>query len=166
VSDSTLKIRRTSGDDWMALRTIRLESLRDTPEAFGSTYDDTLLFSNDEWRSFAQQRCYFLAERDGAVVGMISGGFNDAHPGTHWMYGMYVTPSDRGTGSAQALVRSVSDWARGEGAEELFLHVGSSVARARAFYEKLGFRPTGDTFELHRDTSLVLLTMKRSLVES
>jgi len=166
MSESTVIVRRTSGDDWSALRAIRLEALRDTPEAFGSTYNETLLFSANEWRTFAQQRCYFLAERDGVVVGMISGGYNDAHPGTHWMYGMYVTPIDRGTGTAQVLVRSVQEWARSEGADELFLHVGSTVARARAFYEKLGFVPTGDTFVMPRDKGVVLTTMKRSLVES
>ncbi|HEY5267477.1 MAG TPA: GNAT family N-acetyltransferase [Acidimicrobiales bacterium] len=166
MSESTLTIRRTKSDDWSALRAIRIEALLDTPEAFGSTYAETMLYSDDEWRSFASKRCYFLAERDGVVVGMISGGFNDAQPGTHWLYGMFVTPLDRGTGTAQALVRSVSEWARGDGAEELFLQVGSSVARARAFYEKLGFVPTGDQFALRRDATLVLLTMKRSLVES
>lgn len=166
MSEPTLTIRRTSGDDWALLRAIRLEALRDTPEAFGATYDESLIFSDNEWRTFAEKRCYFLAERDGAVVGMISGGFNDAHPGTRWMYGMYVTPSDRGTGAAQELVRHVSEWAHGEGADELFLHVGSSVARARAFYEKMGFVPTGDTFVMPRDAGVILATMRRSLVES
>lgn len=166
MSESTLVVRRTVSDDWSELRDIRLEALRDTPDAFGSTYDEALAFCDDEWRTFAQKRCFYLAERDGSVVGMISGGLNEAHPGTHWMYGMFVTPLERGTGTAQRLVREVDNWARGEGASELFLHVGSTVARARAFYLKLGFEPTGKTFVMHRNTAITLITMKRSLVES
>lgn len=166
MSESSLAIRRTSADDWSPLRAIRLEALQDTPEAFGSTYGEALLFSDDEWRTFAEKRCYFLAERDGNVVGMISGGLNDAHPGTHWLYGMYVTPLDRGTGTAQSLVSHVSEWASSEGASEIFLHVGSTVARAQAFYLKLGFAPTGETFMMHRNHAITLITMKRSLVDS
>jgi GNAT superfamily N-acetyltransferase len=166
VSESTLVLRRTRGDDWSALREIRLEALRDTPDAFGSTYDEALRFSNEEWRTFAEQRCYFLAERDGTVVGMISGGLNDAHPDTHWLYGMYVTPSERGAGTAQRLVGEVTEWARAAGASEIYLHVGSTVARARAFYAKLGFEPTGETFIMHRNAGITLITMKRSLVDA
>jgi hypothetical protein len=41
----------------------------------------------------------------------------------------------------------------------VYLHVTSSVARARAFYEKMGFVPTGDTITMGRDPSITLLTM-------
>jgi GNAT superfamily N-acetyltransferase len=63
-------------------------------------------------------------------------------------------------------VNAVEGWARGEGASELYLHVGATVARARAFYVKLGFELTGETFIMHRDETLKLLTMKRSLVST
>ena len=43
---------------------------------------------------------------------MVSGGYNDNHPGTHWLYGMYVTPAARGSGAAELLVEAVVDWAR------------------------------------------------------
>jgi GNAT superfamily N-acetyltransferase len=114
----------------------------------------------------AAQRCYLLAERDGVVVGMISGGLNDEHPGTRWLYGMYVTPSARGSGVAALLVAAVEEWARGEGARELFLQVGSSVARARAFYSKMGFEPTAESHLMTREPTLELFTMRRSLVDA
>ena len=34
---------------------------------------------------------------------------------------------------------------------------------ARAFYEKMGFRPTGESFIMDRDTSLTLYTMVQEL---
>ena len=42
---------------------------------------------------------------------MVSGGYNDNHPGTHWLYGMYVTPAARGSGAAELLVGAVANWA-------------------------------------------------------
>ncbi len=165
MSDTTFVVRRAQPDDWAALRAIRLEALSDSPDAFGSTYETALNFSNDQWRAMAAQRFYCLAERDG-VVGMISGGLNDDHPGTHWLYGMYVTPSVRGSAAAALLVKAVEEWARGEGARELFLHVGSSMTRARSFYKKMGFEPTSESHAMTRDPTLELITLRRSLVDA
>ena len=163
MSDTGLVIRRCSSFDWEELKSIRLESLRDTPEAYGSTYEDAAMWPDDRWRSAASQWTYWLAERHGHVVGMVSGGTNDHHRGTRWMYGMYVTPAERGSDVATRLVEEVSLWARSEGAASLFLHVTSTVARARAFYEKVGFVLTGDVIDMDRDPSLQLVTMVREL---
>ena len=161
--ESTLSVRRCGPDDWPGLRAIRLEALADTPDAYGSTYDDTARWSNAQWKNSASTRLYYLAERDGHMVGMVSGGFNDGYPGTRWLYGMYVTPSERGSGTAALLVRAIADWAKSEGVDEIYLHVTTSVARARAFYEKVGFRATGEHFTMERDSTLTSITMVQSI---
>jgi GNAT superfamily N-acetyltransferase len=161
VSDVT--VRRAGVADWAALRDIRLESLRDTPDAYGSTFQESDRWREWKWRSVAAQWVYFLAERNGRVVGMNSGGFNDLHPGTHWMYGMYVTPDERGKDVAPALVDAVGQWARGAGATALYLHVTTAVPRARAFYDKSGFVATGERLPLDRDPSITLVTMVKLL---
>jgi GNAT superfamily N-acetyltransferase len=163
TSESTLSIGLCGLDDWQDLRAIRLEALSDTPEAYGSTYEESVRWSDAQWKNAASTRLYYLAYRDGQVVGMVSGGFNDAYPGTRWLYGMYVTPSERGTGTAALLVRTIGEWAKVHGVAAVYLHVGSSVPRARAFYEKMGFRPTGESFIMDRDTSLTLYTMVQEL---
>jgi GNAT superfamily N-acetyltransferase len=161
--ESTLTIRLCGPNDWRDLRTIRLEALSDTPEAYGSTYEESVRWSDAQWKNAASTRLYYLADRDRRVVGMVSGGLNDAHPGTRWLYGMYVTPSERGSGTATLLVQSIADWAKSQGVEEIYLHVGSSVPRARAFYAKVGFRPTGEAFQMDRDDSMTLFTMVHQL---
>jgi GNAT superfamily N-acetyltransferase len=161
--ETTLNIRLCGKNDWEDLRAIRLEALADTPEAYGSTFEESVRWSDAQWKNAAFNRLYYLAERDGRVVGMVSGGYNDAHPDTRWLYGMYVTPSERGTGTADLLVRAVEEWARGHGVAEIYLHVTTSVPRARAFYEKFGFRPTGESFEMDRDRTLSLITMVHRL---
>ena len=161
--ESTLSIRVCGIDDWERLRAIRLEALADTPDAYGSTYEESALWSDAQWKNAASTRLFYLAERDGRVVGMVSGGYNDAHPGTRWLYGMYVTPSERGTGTSALLVRTIGEWARSNGASEDYLHVTTSVPRARAFYEKVGFKPNGESRVMDRDHTLTLITMVQHL---
>lgn len=149
--------------DASSLRAIRLEALRDTPEAYGSTYEESLGWSRWKWRRVARDWNYYLAHCDGVVKGMASGGYNDAHPGTCWLYGMYVSAQQRGTGLADQLVDAVATWARGEGAHQLYLHVTRSVERARAFYAKMGFVENGEQIVMDRDPTITLCTMVKNL---
>ncbi|MHB2028190.1 MAG: GNAT family N-acetyltransferase [Acidimicrobiales bacterium] len=159
----TVRVRRTTRDDGARVRAIRLEALHDEPDAFGSTYAEALSFDDEYWRTSAGDRCFFLAESGGDVLGMNSGGLNDSYPGTYWMYAMYVTPLARGTVVAAMLVDAVSNWAREQGASELYLHVTASLARANAFYEKMGFEDTGERRVMGRDENLELLMRRRIL---
>jgi GNAT superfamily N-acetyltransferase len=163
VADRALSVRRIDREDWAALRAIRLEALTDAPQAFGSTLDGARRLSARQWRAKVTTSQYFLAEHAGAVIGMVSGGFNDQYPGTHWLYGMYVTPAARGSDTAQLLVRAVVGWAREDGGGELYLHVASEAPRARAFYEKSGFTLTGEPFTLERDPNVTMYTMRKSI---
>ncbi|HTT58686.1 MAG TPA: GNAT family N-acetyltransferase [Acidimicrobiales bacterium] len=163
--ESTFRVHKVERADWAALRAIRLEALSDSPEAFGSTFSDTQLLTARQWKAKIATLLYYLVERDGTVVGMVSGGYNDNRPGTHWLYGMYVTRTARGTEAASLLVRAVVEWARGEGASELYLHVTAAAPRARAFYRKVGFKETGEIFAMERDLRLTMYTMVKDLAD-
>ena len=156
-------MRRCRVSDASLLRAIRLEALADSPQAYGSSYEETSAWSNRHWRALCRQWNYYLAEHEGRVVGVASGGTNDVHPGTRWLYGMYLSPSARGTGVAQQLVEAVESWARDEGVDSLFLHVAEPMARARAFYEKEGFVLTGEVIVMQRDPTIQLSTMAKRL---
>jgi GNAT superfamily N-acetyltransferase len=158
-----VRVRRGAVGDADALRAIRLEALSDSPAAYGSTYEDAVAWDDAQWREVAGRWNFFLAERDDEVVGLATGGEHERYPGTRWLFAMYVTPRARGTGAAELLVDAVSAWARAQGARELYLHVTEAVPRARAFYEKVGFRPTGEVSTLTRDTSVGLVTLVRDL---
>jgi GNAT superfamily N-acetyltransferase len=156
-------VRRGGVEDAAALREIRLKSLADTPEAYGSTFDEAAGWDDARWRDVAGRWVYFLAEAGDDVVGMASGGLHDIYPGTWWLFAMYVTAARRGTGVAELLVDVVGEWARSQGAPELYLQVTDLVPRARAFYEKVGFRSNGEVAPLHRDTTVGLVTLVRRL---
>ncbi|HEY1824807.1 MAG TPA: GNAT family N-acetyltransferase [Acidimicrobiales bacterium] len=161
--DPSLRVRLATRKDWEALREIRLESLRDSPGAFGSTIESALDISPRRWRERIAARPFYLAERDARVVGLASGGFDDRFPGTHWLYSMYVTPLERGRGAAKMLVEAVIGWARAHGATLLYLDVASGADRAQAFYRKMGFVPTGHSYPLERDPSVSESTMTKQI---
>lgn len=157
-----MKIRKVTGADWDELRQIRLEALLDEPAAYGSTYEESESWPDANWQKMASEWLYYFAEVEGEVVGMLSGGYNDNHPGTWWMYGMYVSPEFRGQGIADELVNAVCDWAKSEGADALYLHVTETLERSRGFYEKMGFVLNGERIVMDRDPSIALVTMVKN----
>ena len=156
-------IRRSTVDDAAGLRAIRLLALSDEPDAFGSTYYESSLYPDSRWREMASEWNYFLAWRDDEPIGMASGGPSDSFPDARWLYGMFVHPHHRGTGVALDLVKTVAEWTRAQNVDTLGLHVTTSVGRARAFYEKLGFVPVGVAEPMDRNAALHLQIMVTSL---
>lgn len=161
--DPSTVVRRATGADWAALRAIRLEALSDSPDAYGTTYEMAWGYGDDQWRSMVEELFYVCAMRDDVVVGMAAGGENDDYPGTVWLYGLYVTPAQRGTGVADRLVEYVREYARQRDADALYLFVTTTMTRAVAFYRRLGFTPTGETRTMKRNASLELCMMRCSL---
>jgi GNAT superfamily N-acetyltransferase len=157
-------VRRSGIDDADALRTIRLMALLAEPDAFGSTYEDSLRYPATRWLEMARDWNYYLAFAGEEVIGMASGGRFDPRPDARWLYGMFVRPDHRGTGVAVELVHEVADWTRAQRVRTLGLHVTASVARARAFYEKIGFVPDGEHEPMERDRRLTLITMITDLM--
>jgi len=160
-----ISVRRLTRADGDHLRTIRLESLLDSPDAYGSTYEESLGITSEQWAQRAGSWNRFAAFYGDRPIGMASGGFHDSHNQT-WLFGMFVTPEHRGSGVAQQLVHAVATWARTQYSETLGLHVTETMTRARAFYEKMGFVPTGETEPMERNPELRLLIMKADLVNN
>lgn len=48
-----LLVRLTTEEDWKILKTVRLESLLDSPDVFAANYATTEKYSESEWRDRA-----------------------------------------------------------------------------------------------------------------
>jgi GNAT superfamily N-acetyltransferase len=91
----------------------------------------------------------WVAESEGEVIGMVG-----AMIGWPFVFdapyarilALVVHPAHRGRGAGAALVRTVEDWARSEGAAYLHLTTGNQRADAHRFYTRLGFADTGKRF--------------------
>jgi ribosomal protein S18 acetylase RimI-like enzyme len=162
LNGSDLRVRRLVADDWEQLRAARLAALAEAPYAFASTLAREQAFHEDLWRSRAGAGRTFGAFDGAAIVGLATG-FPvddqpaesqpaesqpaesqpaDSQPGWH-LVGMWVAPGCRGQGAADRLVEAVCDLARQAGAGTITLWVTEVNDRARAFYRRLGFTPTG-----------------------
>ncbi|MDE3139732.1 MAG: GNAT family N-acetyltransferase [Acidobacteriota bacterium] len=166
MSVPAVRVRPGRPADADALRSIRLEALADSPEAFGDSYEECLAWDEAQWRARADEWNFYLAEVDGRVVGMARGESHEGRPGTRWLFAMYVSPSARGGDVARRLVDTVSAWAVAEGVDALHLYVSSSMSRAKAFYVKSGFAATGLSVSGRDGDERVFEEMRRPLEES
>jgi GNAT superfamily N-acetyltransferase len=142
-------VERLDGDDWVAFREIRLRSLIDSPDAFGSTYGEESSQVEHAWRDWAAGRwrggdaaVFAYRDEQGAMTGTATGAEYETEPGAAYLYAMWVAPDARGAGVGRALVEAVVDWARGRGCERLVLRVTETNEVARRFYAACGFAET------------------------
>jgi ribosomal protein S18 acetylase RimI-like enzyme len=137
-------IRRLRPDEADSFRAIRLEALKASPEAFGSTFafEEKL---DVAWFAGRLENSHVMgAFRGGELVGTagfaIQQGEKNAHKGRLW--GMYVRPSARNSGVGRLLASAVLDVAR-ENVELIQLSVVKDNGPARRLYESLGFLEFG-----------------------
>ncbi len=139
-----IEVRQLTEDDAEIYREIRLQALEHHPEAFQATYESVADLPLDAFRQRLRRYALFGGFIDGALCGFV--GFfplknpKISHKGLMW--GMYVKEEARGSGLAEKIVDAVVDYARDE-VEQLLLSVIDDNARAKRFYEKMGFEPYG-----------------------
>ncbi len=134
------EVRRLAADDWAQLRDARLAALADAPYAFQSTLTSEQQFTEQTWRERAGRGSTFGAWDGDAITGLATG----IDEGRDWhLVGVWVSPKLRGSGVADRLVAAVCGRARQSGATSVALWVTEENGRARAFYRRLGFVPSG-----------------------
>ncbi|HZB79242.1 MAG TPA: GNAT family N-acetyltransferase [Actinomycetota bacterium] len=164
------RVERLREDDWAVFRELRLRSLLDSPEAFGSTYGDESSWPERPWRDWAAGRwrggtavVFTGRADDGAAVGTATGADYDAEAGVAHVYAMWVAPGARGAGVGRALLHAVADWARDRGCDRLVLSVTESNETARRFYDACGFVDTGERVALREGSEMHTLILSKPL---
>jgi RimJ/RimL family protein N-acetyltransferase len=138
-------VRRLGGADVAAYRAIRLDALREAPEAFGSDYESASE-QPDSYFADALGRLAVFGGFDGAdrLVGLIAFARYDGAKYQHRgdMISVYVRPEARGTGLGMALIEALFEHARHH---VLQVHCGVATdnARAIALYRRAGFAVYG-----------------------
>ena len=164
-----VSVRRVEPGDWPVLRALRLEALADTPIAYLETLATALALDDDAWQARARRgsaegdSCQVLARSGGTAVGTAVGFLDAERPGTAVLAAVYVAPAARGTGLLSALLEPVVAWAGGRGCGVLRLWVHEDNGRARAAYERLGFRETGQLMPYPLDPERRELAMELPL---
>lgn len=90
----------------------------------------------------------FVAIENNRIVGFISGIFSEYFFSNRKQVtdlGFFVLPEFRGSRTALKLVKSLENWAKEMGADDL--HLGQTTAvemdKTRQFYERLGYKTVG-----------------------
>ena len=149
-----VELRVLSPDDWELWREVRLQALAEAPEAFGSTIADWLYADQSRWR----QRLFdvpinFVAVVNDVAVGQASGTVVD-HEGCVDLISMWVAPTGRGSGVADALVTAVKNYAHEAGANAVKLSVRRLNTRAIHLYERTGFVPVDGPGDDHDEIAM------------
>lgn len=144
-------IRKLTEEDLDSLWQLRLHALQESPEAFGSTYEEALARGKTSLlpRLRGENSAFYVgAFTDGALIGMVAflreEGAKSEHIGL--VLSMYVLPHWRGHGIAKSLLQELITQARQiPGLAQLHLAVVTSMAPARRLYLSLGFTVYGTT---------------------
>lgn len=137
-------VRRLTSDDAEIFRAIRLESLRNHPEAFAASYEFEEGLALNDFADRLRKDAIFGGFVDGELMGTAAFAALKSpkarHKGILW--GMYLREAARGTGLGQALVERIVEHGRSE-VEQLQLTVVASNERALQFYTNMGFETYG-----------------------
>jgi ribosomal protein S18 acetylase RimI-like enzyme len=151
----TLTIRRAVDTDLEGFRDLRLQALRDHPEAYSADYEAYLEWPTAQWQErLGANPIYFAVDETAektatdvkdALVGM-AGIFPGntskiKHCATIW--GVYVRPTHRGQGLAGRLVLACVDWARQQSLRLVTLSAVTSNTAAVNCYKRCGFTICG-----------------------
>ena len=136
-------IERLTTGDGERLRVIRLRSLRDSPDAFATTFEEAEALAPETWNRQLEHLATFVASAPGADLGMVRAMRDEQSQETAYVISMWVAPEARCQGIGSALLDAVVQWARAQGLTRLLLDVTEANAPAIALYTRKGFVRTG-----------------------
>jgi GNAT superfamily N-acetyltransferase len=166
-----IRLRRFGPHEWPAYRTLRLRSLADAPDAFGSN-----LAAEEAWRpelwmarltaaDVSGRDCPLVAESaepdepDGAMLGLLWAKCDAEDAGIVNLFQMWVAPEARGRGVAAALLDEAVAWARSIGARLVQLGVVCDNRAAVQLYTRAGFCKVGAPAPIRPGSALLEQTM-------
>ncbi len=145
-------IIRARDEDWSLVREIRLRSLSSDPSAFGNSWEKESTYEDSQWQERVRKIAWFLAVENGTPIGVVASRRElDGAENERELQGMWVTPAHRGTGLSHKLAEAVLGWAKEDGADTVTLFVSPRNETAYSVYESLGFKDTGERWEVDED---------------
>lgn len=151
--------------DWRIYKSLRLDSLLDSPDSFGSAYEIEVAYPDAEWMARldpagrARNALPLVAEVDGSPAGLAWGLIHNPTPEAVNVYQMWVAPKDRGYGIGRALLSRILFWAKESQLSTVLLAVTTTNSAALALYRSSGFAPLGKPEQLRRGSVLQVQPM-------
>ena len=172
----TYRVRVGTREDAAAIAEVHIASWR---AGYAHVIPESVLYGDDfeprrraiwtDWRFAPTQRVAVSVDDDDRVVGFAAYGpereRGRGNTGRGELYAFYFHPDTWGTGAAAQLVGHVDERLGAEGFAEAVLWVLDDNPRARAFYERRGWEPTGidADYDVHCDLRLPEVEYRKAL---
>ena len=148
------ELRRIGPDDWEAWREIRLRSLADSPDAYGSLLSRESAYTEDDWRQRLVDRAILVYEDERPVA--MGAAWRREEEGDFQIVAMWVDPAYRGRGFSTMVLEELVAMGRAEGRRiGLCVTQGNDVARTA--YEQFGFVLSDEPSSPLRESSELLV---------
>lgn len=141
---SEIIFRQLQEKDAEAYQSIRLEMLKNSPEAFGGSYEENLEYGLDFFINNILNSCVFGAFFENQLIGTAGSFIQKGKKSEHkaFLWGVYVNQTYRGKGISYQLTNKVIDNLSPEISLIQTAVVQGNIA-ALKIYEKAGFKRWG-----------------------
>lgn len=174
MESSKVDIRRVRPEDWHKVKAIRLAMLDDTPSAYITTSAEAAAFPDDVWikrcivGANSDEQATFLGWSGDDVVAMGVGLRRPQRKRVRAVdvlviVSVFVGVEYRGSGVSDRLMAAIEDWGASWRAPVSTLWVTETNGRAKSFYHRIGYRPTGDRTEMGPDSGLFEIRLEKPL---
>lgn len=144
---SKIVIRVLLVADWKTYKSLRLSALKDSPQAFASTFEREVKLHDYEWaeKLDKEQRNVtaipLVAEINGTPMGLAWGVVHERDAMAAYVYQMWVNPVGRKNGLGRELLKAIVSWAQKLQLSYIKLAVTPTNAEAVSLYSSFGFMP-------------------------
>ena len=160
----TYRIAPLSEEDWERIATLRLHSMRESPEWLAGNLKDEELRDEMQWREVARQNYWSAITLDGVDVGIMAvSGADPVHASDAWLHSCWIDPAHRGKNITALMIERLDEICRAEGWKTQGLGVWPENKRAISAYLRLGFEIGGEPRPSRRRPTQMYLPMFRTL---
>lgn len=151
-----MEIYKLNSSDWKQYKEIRLNALKQNPESFGDSCEESMLLSNNEWKKeFEDSKSFILVGSKNKLAIAMAGAYQeDGEKMKHvaYVWGVYVKKEFRGQGIGKKIMEALlAEITKNKQIEKVDLNVNTLQHSAVKLYEKLGFEIAGT---LHKEMKI------------
>lgn len=139
-----MNLKLLTDKDFELWKTLRLEALQSFPESFGSSYEEEVLYTEENWKKILENNYIFGIFIENELVASACyapfSNIKGKHRGIVW--GVYTKSTYRKKGFSKILMQKLISHAQ---SKVMQLHLSCTTTNQNAFdlYEKLGFKIYG-----------------------
>ena len=154
MEDTAVKIVQLPVNEWQAYKTLRLEALKNDPQAFASSYQEIALKADSFWQSRLSEanqgrgNWLLFARENQSLLGMIGAFIDEAQKDTAIIISVYVARQARRRGIGKKLMAAILQAIKNDGIKTARLEVSTEQIAAIQLYKNSGFKAVKTTQRL------------------